>query len=628
MMTLAIETFELTKKFPKARGWQGILKRAYDRPAVNGVSIKIDQGESFGLIGPNGAGKTTLIKLLSTLIAPTSGTAFVHGYNLSHEQEIKRTVGLVTSDERSFFWRLTGRQNLEFFAALNRIPGDEVNRRVKENAELLGLAEVIDRPFQTYSTGLRQRLSIARALLPKPRLLFLDEPTKGLDPESGTHLRNFLLERLKGLEGVTIFIASHDLNEIKNVCDRVAIMVEGKILACGTFEELADHVHQHNHYSVKVSGYGSIEAIENALNWIPDLEVRLLDKDIYQLGFDRSDEEVLGRVLSGIHNTGGNILDVDQFATSLDSIYSRVTKDESLMNSIENAAIGPPSQAKFGSKSEPVERKIPPFLGIVKAFLWRDLQIEMSYRLAFSLQFIQIVFSVAVFYFISRLVGPSANPYLADYGGDYFAFVLIGIAFSGFLGVGLSSFSNSIRQAQTTGTLEAMLSTPASFSSIILSSALWRYLMTSIHVLVYLLIGSIFLDAALQVEDLGAVGLILILSVIAFSSLGILAASFIMVLKRGNPITWVFGTLSSLLGGVYYPIEIMPDWLRFFSKLLPVTYALKGMRLVLLSGASFADISGDILALSLFCVILLPLGLLAFRYAVNRARQDGSLTHY
>jgi len=262
------------------------------------------------------------------------------------------------------------------------------------------------------------------------------------------------------------------------------------------------------------------------------------------------------------------------------------------------------------------------------AFVKRDFRLETSYRLSFFLQFFGIFFSVFMFYYVSKLLGEAATPYLAPYGGDYFSFVLIGIAFSGYFGVGLSGFASSIRQAQMTGTLEAMLMSPTRVSTIVLCSSLWRYLMTSLRVLAYLAVGAVFLGVNLGRGNYLAALLVLALTIVTFSSLGIIAASFIMVLKRGDPVTWLFSTLSSLLGGVYYPITILPDWLQRLSHLLPITYSLRAMRLALLQGRSLADLAPDILILLLFSLILLPLSLLAFRYAVHRAKVDGSLTHY
>jgi len=264
----------------------------------------------------------------------------------------------------------------------------------------------------------------------------------------------------------------------------------------------------------------------------------------------------------------------------------------------------------------------------VLAFVKRDFYLEMSYRFSLLLQLFGIFFSVFLLYYVARLLGEAATPYLVPYGGDYFSFVLIGIAFSGYLGVGLSSFAASIRQAQMTGTLEAMLMTPTRVSTIILCSSLWNYLMTTFRVLVYLALGTIFLGVNLGQGNYLAALLILALTIIALSSLGIIAASFVIVLKRGDPIAWLFNALSSLLGGVYYPITILPDWLQHLSHLLPITYSLRAMRLALLQGYPLSALAPDILALALFSLTLLPLSLLSFRYAVHRAKVDGSLTHY
>ncbi len=264
----------------------------------------------------------------------------------------------------------------------------------------------------------------------------------------------------------------------------------------------------------------------------------------------------------------------------------------------------------------------------VWAFLRRDWHIEASYRLAFLLQFLGIFFSVFLFYYLSQLIHAEDIPSLQAYGGDYFAFVLIGIAFSGYFGVGLSSFARNIRAAQTTGTLEAMLLTPTRLSTIILSSCLWDYLLTTLRMVIYLALGVLAFDIRIGGGNYGVALLTLLLSVITFSSLGIIAASFIIVLKRGDPVTWLFSTVASLLGGVYYPIDVLPAWLQKLSALIPVTYALHAMRQALLAGADLHALWPDILALAGFCVILTPISLLIFRMAVYQARRDGSLAQY
>jgi ABC-2 type transport system ATP-binding protein len=232
----------LTKKFSRSAGFADLLPQfVRKRPwltAVNDVSLEIKEGEFFGLLGPNGAGKTTLIKMLSTLITPTSGAAFCGGHDVvKEEQMVKKTIGLISAEERSFYWRLTGRENLEFYASLYNLSGAARRARIDELLGLVGLASEADRRFQTYSTGMRQRLAIARGLLSNPKILFVDEPTKALDPVSARTVREFLRQKLAAA-GRTIILATHQLTEAQELCDRVAIMNRGRIVACGTVPQL------------------------------------------------------------------------------------------------------------------------------------------------------------------------------------------------------------------------------------------------------------------------------------------------------------------------------------------------------------------------------------------------------
>ncbi len=265
---------------------------------------------------------------------------------------------------------------------------------------------------------------------------------------------------------------------------------------------------------------------------------------------------------------------------------------------------------------------------LLRAFLQRDFTIETSYRLAFVATLGGIIFNILIFYFLSEFVGVAATPYLSAYNGDYFSFVLIGIALGSYVSVGLTSFAQSLRLAQTTGTLEAMLMTPTSLPAIITGSAAWSYVFATGRVIAYLLLGVLLAGMSFRGANFGAALLGLALAIIAFASMGIIAASLIMVVKRGDPITGLFAGLTNLLGGIYYPIEVLPSWLQFLAKLLPITYALRIMRGALLNGDSWDALGADFLILTLFCVVLVPLSLFSFHIAVKRARQEGSLAHY
>ena len=228
--------------------------------------------------------------------------------------------------------------------------------------------------------------------------------------------------------------------------------------------------------------------------------------------------------------------------------------------------------------------------------------------------------------FPALLVTP-ADGGLGQYGGDYFAFVLIGLALNPYFDLGLSGFARAIRQAQTTGTLEAMMMTPTPVSLLVIGSAVWSYTFVTIQVVIYLLLG-MWLGVDLSNANLAAAFVGLLISIVAFASIGIMAASIIMVIKRGDPITAIISNVAALVGGVYYPLEILPDWLQPLAQLVPLTYALRVMRLALLNGATWAELRSDFFALILFCVILLPLALIIFRLAVDWSRRDGSLSHY
>ncbi len=262
------------------------------------------------------------------------------------------------------------------------------------------------------------------------------------------------------------------------------------------------------------------------------------------------------------------------------------------------------------------------------AFLKKDFLNESSYKWSFVLQFFSIFINVGVFFFLSKLVQGPSTKYIAEYGGDYFSYVLIGVAFTSYLEVALNSLSKSIRNGQMVGTIEALLTTQTELPTIIISSSIYSFLFTSIRILSYILIGIIFFDMNLTGANYFGAIIILFLSIVTFSCFGILSASFIMYFKKGDPFSSFLSSLNWLLGGAYFPTEILPQWLSFLSYVLPITYSLKGMRLALLTGAGFQQLSHYIIILLIFIVTLLPFSLFSFSYAVRKAKEDGTLIQY
>ena len=261
-------------------------------------------------------------------------------------------------------------------------------------------------------------------------------------------------------------------------------------------------------------------------------------------------------------------------------------------------------------------------------FLWRDFIQETSYKLSFAMQIIGIFSSILVYFFLSKLFGDAGTHYLKPYGGNYFSFVLIGVAFFSYLGVSVQAISSSIREGQTLGTLEALLITQTEIPTIIVSSSLYGFLWASFKVAVYLFLGVAVFGIDIGRANLAGAFLLLFLTITSFTSVGIISASFVMVLKRGDPVGWLFTSLSALLGGLYYPVSVLPDWVQHIAYLLPVTYALEGMRLALLKGYSINELLPNIFALVIFSCIMMPLSIISFKYAVKKAKKEGSLTQY
>ncbi|MEP0766386.1 MAG: ABC transporter ATP-binding protein [Fimbriimonadia bacterium] len=225
-MTPAIRTENLTKTYNSR--WQG------KRNAVDNLTLTVSEGEIFGLLGPNGAGKTTVIKMLLSIIYPTSGRAWIMERDIG---DIRLHFDLSYLPEKPYYYEhMTGLEVLDYYGKLFRIPTKERDRRAAELLERVGLAGDAHKPIGQYSKGMQQRIGLAQCLLNDPKILFLDEPTGGLDPLAHTQIRSLILALRD--EGKTVFISSHELSEVERICDRVAMMFEGRVIKEGTLDSL------------------------------------------------------------------------------------------------------------------------------------------------------------------------------------------------------------------------------------------------------------------------------------------------------------------------------------------------------------------------------------------------------
>ncbi|HOU11964.1 MAG TPA: ABC transporter ATP-binding protein/permease [Anaerolineae bacterium] len=662
-MQPAIHTRNLTKWFPKPRRLSSLLRfkaAPGETLAVDGVSFDVQPGEIFGLVGPNGAGKTTLVKLLTTLILPTSGEAQVGGYDCTDEAPIKAMIGLMTCNERSFYPRLSGRENLRFYAGLLNLSPAATAQRIEELADLLDLREFLDKRYDLYSLGMKHRLALARSLLNRPTLLFLDEPTRSLDPLAAARFREALFT-LARREGCTIFLVTHDLNEAVELCDRVGVMVRGLMRVVDDPARLRPLLASAERCTITARGFAATTSDRiRAIAGVHSLTIQEAPGGVAILDVAMADRKhTLSAIIRALEESGSEVAGLEFTAASWDEVFEKLegkttdkgnerweeTTDgrnprwERAASREEGRGENVAGAVKTGRAAEASERagiagwRAIGGRGVEVArkawlFLRRDFQTQFSYRFSFVMQILGILFSVASFYFVAQLFGAQANPYLNSYGGDYFAFVLIGIAFTGYQGVALYSFSGVIQSAQSMGTLEAMLVTPTRLSTLLFGSSLWNFAFTSLRVIVYLLMGVLIFDVNLRGANLLAALVILLLTILSLSSIGILSACFIIVFKQGNPLNFVIGSVSSLLSGVYYPVAVLPVWLQVVAKVYPLTYTLDAMRRALLTGASALELLPEIGVLAGFSLVLLPLSLLAFREAVKQARRDGSLTQF
>ncbi len=321
-MQWAIEVQGLTKVYDHPEGWR--LARAVPVTAVTDLHLTIAPGELFGLLGPNGAGKTTLVKMLCTLIQPTSGSARVAGHTLAQAAAIRAAVGLVVSDERSFFWRLSARRNLDFFAALHGLNGRSAEQRIQQVLDDVNLLDVADRRFSSFSSGMRQRLAIARALLHRPLILFLDEPSRSLDPSATQRLHDLIL-RLQTQREMTVFLITHDLAEAEKLCGRVALMHQGRIQAVGSPDALRQQLRPQHEYQLTV---GEVEtAVRQYLHTHFAVNAENLSSQQTLLTFQAAaGDGRLTAVLAYLHQQQCPIHQIETHTPTLEVVFSYFTK--------------------------------------------------------------------------------------------------------------------------------------------------------------------------------------------------------------------------------------------------------------------------------------------------------------
>lgn len=260
-------------------------------------------------------------------------------------------------------------------------------------------------------------------------------------------------------------------------------------------------------------------------------------------------------------------------------------------------------------------------------FFQRDLRIASTYRSPFVLELFEALFGTAMFYYVARFVdSPQLRQALPE-GSSYFTYSLVGFVFFDYLHVALDSFDRGLEEARDTGTLEPLLVTQVSLPVILAGSVIYPFAVTTLRMAMYLGWGAVFFQFPLGSANWASVATVLLTTLLAFAGLGIFSSAFLLVFKRGNPSKWFFLGVSSVIGGMLFPVSILPGWLQIVARLNPVTYALDAMRAALLGGAGLSKIAHPLLILLLFAIVLLPASMLAFAWALRRTKITGTLSH-
>jgi len=296
--------------------------------AVEDVTLRVRRGEIFGLLGPNGAGKTTLIKLLCNLVIPTSGFARVGGWDVVDQGDrVRGCIGLVTNDERSFFWRLTGRRNLEFFGSLYNMQPDVLKKRVGELLEIFGLEGKADLPFKTYSSGIKKKMAIARGLLNDPQVIFMDEPTNSLDPAAMQQLRTMVRQTIVSDMKKTVFWATHRLEEVDGFCDRVALINNARIEFDGYVRDFKGLLRGNSRYHIRFVGDGrGLRDFMERSGFVDYQIVSEADGETVMKWVEPFDRDIGQEILAHVLRSGGTILNYQQQGASLEDVFMHLVE--------------------------------------------------------------------------------------------------------------------------------------------------------------------------------------------------------------------------------------------------------------------------------------------------------------
>ena len=597
---------------------EGVVKRFGETVALDGAGLEVPVGMVFGLLGPNGAGKTTLVRILATLLAPDAGRAEVLGHDVEREPAAVRELLGLTGQFAAVDELLTGRENLEMFGRLFKLSHEEARRRAGELLDRFDLAQAADRPARTYSGGMRRRLDIASSLLTRPRVLFLDEPTTGLDPRSRNEIWAIVRELRRG--GTTLLLTTQYLEEADQLADRIAVIDHGKVIAEGTGNELKDRVGGQI-LEVELSSVGQRDRARAVLAGVgcgdPQPDER---PDRLTLPAPRNGLQLVEEAAAGLRQAQIGVSDIGLRRPTLDDVFLQLTgappsenggrprqaggepvSTQAAGQPVSTQAAGQPVSTQAAGEpvstqaaGEPVStprrpvprlRRPPP--GAVRAALTDDAVVTGRNLRHFIRQPDLLVFSTiqpVLFVLLFVYVFGGAIGRSLPHGISYVGFLLPGV-FVQSVTFGASQTAVGLKEDLTRGVVDRFRSMPMARSAVLagrtVADLVRNILVIGLMVAVGYLVGFRFLGGVAA-----AIGCVAVVAAFGFALSWIFAFVALTVRGAETAQTAGFVVIFPLVfaSSVFVPVSTFPDWLQAFAKINPVTVTADAARSLALFG--------------------------------------------
>jgi ABC transporter DrrB family efflux protein len=596
---------------------EGVVKRFGVTVALDGAGLEVPAGMVFGLLGPNGAGKTTLVRILATLLAPDAGRAEVLGHDVMREPAAVRDLIGLTGQFAAVDELLTGRENLEMFGRLFKLSGEQAHRRAGELLERFDLAQAADRPARTYSGGMRRRLDIASSLLTRPRVLFLDEPTTGLDPRSRNEIWAIVRELQR--EGTTLLLTTQYLEEADQLADRIAVIDRGKVIAEGTGNELKDRVGGQI-LEVELSSAGQRDRAQAVLAGVgcgdPQPDER---PDRLTLPAPRNGLQLVEEAAAGLRRAQISVSDIGLRRPTLDDVFLQLTgappSEDGGGPSPRTRRRPRPQEPDVPAPRRPVLRLRLPSPQDVRSAVTDTAVVTGRNLRHFIRQPDLLVFSTiqpVLFVLLFVYVFGGAISRSLPHGAAYVDFLLPGV-FVQSVTFGASQTAVGLKEDLTRGVVDRFRSMPMARSAVLagrtVADLVRNILIIFLMIAVGYLVGFRFLGGVT-----GAVGCITVVAAFGFALSWIFAFVALTVRGAETAQTAGFVVIFPLVfaSSVFVPVSTFPDWLQAFAKINPVTVTADAARSLALFGTT-ASLGAAAAWIAGLLAVFIPLSVWRYR---------------